>query len=191
MRKNKSDKIRVWVPLAKLNLQYSMYQRLLFKKNPKDAPNCGKSALHIQSWATILNSWFPGAPPSPLFTKNWWQVVSLEMWPHMNCSQMLQHNQLLGFFLSFFFSETAVITFVRFCSWKPIVFCTQDKTHRQTGLPLCSVCFPPESTPLGSIPVGVKPFSVSTLSLSSLQRLKKKWKIISKEMSFLKTEDMF
>lgn len=37
-------------------------------------------------------------------------------------------------------------------------------------LPLCSVCFPPESTPLGSMPVGVRPFSVSTLSLSSLQR---------------------
>lgn len=36
-------------------------------------------------------------------------------------------------------------------------------------LPLCRVCLPPESTPLGSMPVGVRPFSVSTLSLSSLQ----------------------
>lgn len=34
--------------------------------------------------------------------------------------------------------------------------------------PLCRVCLPPDSTPLGSMPVGVSPFSVNTFSLSSL-----------------------
>ena len=34
--------------------------------------------------------------------------------------------------------------------------------------PLWRVCFPPDSTPLGSMPVGVKPFRVNTFSLSSL-----------------------
>lgn len=46
----------------------------------------------------------------------------------------------------------------------------QRRVHQWACLPLCRVCFPPESTPLGSMPVGVRPFSVSTLSLSSLQR---------------------
>lgn len=38
--------------------------------------------------------------------------------------------------------------------------------------PLCRVCLPPDSTPLGSMPVGVNPFSVSTFSLSSLYTAK-------------------
>lgn len=36
--------------------------------------------------------------------------------------------------------------------------------------PLCRVCLPPDSTPLGSMPVGVSPFNVSTFSLSSLYK---------------------
>lgn len=35
--------------------------------------------------------------------------------------------------------------------------------------PLCRVCLPPDSTPLGSMPVGVSPFRVNTFSLSSLR----------------------
>lgn len=44
-------------------------------------------------------------------------------------------------------------------------------------LPLCRVCFPPESTPLGSMPVGVRPFRVRTLSLSSLEDTEGSWKL--------------
>lgn len=142
------------------------------KKTPKDAVNCGKSALYMQCWPTILNSWFSGTFFPPSFFVNQWYAISLEKWPYMNCSQMLQYNKPPVLFCPLFFSEKTAVIFLGFCSWKPIGFFTHNDTHRQTCLPLCSVCFPPESTPLGSIPVGVKPFSVSTLSLSSLQREK-------------------
>lgn len=51
------------------------------------------------------------------------------------------------------------------------------KSYPRACLPLCRVCFPPESTPLGSMPVGVRPFSVRTLSLSSLEDTEGAWKL--------------
>lgn len=44
----------------------------------------------------------------------------------------------------------------------------KETLYRLVCSPLCRVCLPPDSTPLGSMPVGVSPFSVSTFSLSSL-----------------------
>lgn len=49
--------------------------------------------------------------------------------------------------------------------------CGQCWTGPDSNSPLCSVCLPPERTPLGSMPVGVRPFSVNTFSLSSLQEI--------------------
>jgi hypothetical protein len=54
---------------------------------------------------------------------------------------------------------------------------TCSKSYPRACLPLCRVCFPPESTPLGSMPVGVRPFSVRTLSLSSLEDTEGAWKL--------------
>lgn len=50
-----------------------------------------------------------------------------------------------------------------------VCFKRKDSGKCVRHLPLCRVCLPPDSTPLGNMPVGVRPFRVKTFSLSSLK----------------------
>lgn len=88
--------------------------------------------------------------------------------------QMLQYNKSPVSLCPLFIYFWEDFGYFSWALHMAIISFTNNDTQRQTCLPLCSVCFPPESTPLGSIPVGVRPFSVSTLSLSSLQKEKNK-----------------
>lgn len=162
--------------LSKLNLLYSVYQKLLLRKIKDDTINCGNSALHMWCWSNTLNSGFSGSfsPPLSLKIGGTQQVWRNGLtWTAPNAPV----QQITCFALSciYFWEDFGYFSWVLHLT---IISFTQNDTQRQTCLPLCSVCFPPESTPLGSIPVGVSPFSVSTLSLSSLQEEKKNKEII-------------
>lgn len=84
--------------LSKLNLLYSVYQKLLLRKIKDDSINCGKSALHMWCWSTILNSWFSGTF-FPSFENQWHVLRTGLTWTAPNAPV----QQAICFILSFIY----------------------------------------------------------------------------------------
>lgn len=114
--------------LSKLNLLYSVYQKLLLRKIKDDTINCGNSALQMWCWSNteqlILRKFFPSS-----FFKNQWYITSLEKWPDMNCSKCSSTtNHLFHFVLYLFISEKTLAIFLGLFTWQSFLW--QIMTHR-------------------------------------------------------------